>query len=78
MKTSLDTLKEMVDIAVAFNPGDHKIVIRNDGTYITVTRIIKKIKAVEITKEQITDVILEKAEKYPDFDISYLEELEQK
>lgn len=73
MKTKLETLKEMVDIAVAFNPGDKKVVITNDGTYIKVTRIVKKISAADITKEEITQVVTDKAKQYPDFDISYVD-----
>ena len=73
MKTKVETLKEMVDIAIAFNPGDKKVVITNDGTYIKVTRIVKKISATDITSEQINQVVEEKSEQYPDFEITYVD-----
>lgn len=78
MKTTLQTLGEMVDIAVAFNPTDGKVIITNNGTHVTVSHIVKKLKASEVTKDQIVELIMEKAEKYPEIDITYVEATEQK
>lgn len=73
MGTSLDTLKEMLDIAVALEPNNREITIHNDGEYVMVTRIVKKLNSADLTKEQIVQVMTEKASQYPEFDFSYME-----
>ena len=73
MKTALETLKEMLDIAVALEPNNREITIHNDGEHVIVTRIVKKLNSADLTKEEIVQVMTDKASEYPEFDFSYLE-----
>lgn len=69
MKPNVQLLEEMVDIAVALNPDDKTVVIKDDGESVTVTRVVKKLKTVDFTLAQLREVHRNKCEQHPEFNI---------